>query len=119
VKDNAKPYNKYLEERKWLDNQYLGLEKSPTSPYGSSRLLLKRRIFAVKDIMKLHNKHWKKGGSWTTKSLAWRKVLPPFMVPAALLGPSTQIRMCASALRPSGTAQGILPSGNIKGIAKI
>ena len=69
--------------------------------------------------METYNRHWKKGGSRTTNPFGWSKVLPPIVAPAALFGPSTHIRMCAFALRFSGTAQIVLPSGGDKGIAKI
>jgi hypothetical protein len=69
--------------------------------------------------MKHIDKQWKKGGSRTTNPFGWSEVLPPIVVPTALLGPSTQIRMCAFALRFSGTAQGILPSSGNNVVAKI
>ena len=69
--------------------------------------------------MESYNRHWKKGGSRTTNPFEWREVLPPIVVPTALLGPSTHIRMCAFALRFSGTAQVVLPSGGNNVVAKI
>ena len=69
--------------------------------------------------MESYNRHWKKGGSRTTNPLGWSEVLPLIMAPAALLGPSTHIRICAVALRFSGTVQGVLPSGGKNVVAKI
>ena len=79
-----------------------------------------RCTFAVQEnTMESYNRHWKKGGSRTTNPFGWREVLPPIVVPTALLGPSTHIRMCAFALRFSGTAQVVLPSGGNNVVAKI
>jgi len=60
--------------------------------------------------MKHIDKQWKKGGSRTTNPFGWSEVLPPIVVPTALLEPSTHIRICASALRFLGRVQGVLPS---------
>lgn len=79
-----------------------------------------RSTFAVQEIIiESNNKHWKKGGGRTTKFQLWSEVHHPIVVPAAFLGSSTHIRICAFALRFSGMVQGILPSGNNKVVAKI
>jgi hypothetical protein len=65
------------------------------------------------------NRHWKKGGSRTTNPAGWSKVLSIIVAPTAFLEPSTNIRMCAIALRSSGTAQGVLPSDDKNVVAKI
>ena len=69
--------------------------------------------------MESYNIHWKKGDSRTSNPAGWSEVLSIIVAPTALLGPSTQIKMCAFALRSSGTAQGILPSDDNKVVAKI
>lgn len=101
-----------------------GTERSDTFPNFQLTLDLQRAnersTFAVQEIIiESNNKHWKKGGGRTTKFQLWSEVHHPIVVPAAFLGSSTHIRICAFALRFSGMVQGILPSGDNKVVAKI